>query len=865
MTIKRIVPIDEAGSSSAQKAENHVPQPGGDSARDPNPVPESRPAPATDPEGLEFNVRPLSSAKGLMVKVQPPKAPGGVPADYHVPCDIVLVIDVSASMSSAAVPPVKKGEAGEDHGFNTLDLVKHAALTILATLDERDRLGIVKFSRNAKVRPSFAPSGMVEVAWVFRTVADAQLVVQVVMELLPMDQKNKKLAERELLKLVPTFDTVMWDGIAAGFGVFEGKQDGSNRVPAIMLMTDGVPTSTPSSGWVGKLNTIRPFPAPIHTFGFGYSLESGVLKSISELTGGHYAFIPDCGMIGTVFIHAVANLQSTFATEAQLKVDFPATLGLQAAIGKSLQISPVEEVGPGCGQRAKRSCFTVGLGALQFGMSKDLYFEHHGEAAQLEGYPPDDQSVSVELSYKTLGGERRTLKLDRDPFRADDPPEAEVAYHVSRSMLCKFLSSLFPYPAGGERQRYGWGEAKTRYEDRTPIDSELAARLCGVKQAMPAWHLAGASDDCASLIQDIEGHEPHGQVALALSRRDYWGRWGGHYLLGLLDAHTRQACNSFKDPGPGRYGLASPLFAACRARLDRAFDAVKPPPPSRVAPPPYSSSSGGGSGSSSGNSEQRMYSMSHAYLNSSAPCFAGATRVRLAETATATATTVAIRDLARGMRVHTPLGPRAVAAVLRTRVRRAAVRRVGGVVVTPWHPVRRTSDGGGGWAFPADMAEARPALYTGSVFSVLLEPDPSPRAHAFLVAGPAAADADSPSALWGVCLGHGLVGRRRCEAGGEEAAPGAVGDDADDVRNHEFWGDYARVAAEMARLPRGGRDGVVLCGGVRRSRATGRTVGLRKPGLSRGLAKAGKAVAWKLRGRFVRTARSPRKGLVSVA
>ncbi|KAL8284540.1 hypothetical protein RB600_009106 [Gaeumannomyces tritici] len=391
-----------------------------------------------------------------MVKVQPPKAPLGVPADYHVPCDIVLVIDVSGSISSAAVPPVKKGEAGEDYGFNTLDLVKHAALTILATLDERDRLGIVKFSRNAKV----------------------------VMELLPMVEENKKLAKTKFLKLAPTLDTVMWNGIAAGFGVFERKQDGSNKVFAIMFIINGVPTSTPSSGW--------------------------------------------------------------------------------------------------------------------FGMSKNLYFKHSGKAEQLEGYFPADQTVAVELSYKTLGGERSTLKLDRDPFRANDPPEAEVAYHVSRLMLCKFLLSLFPYPASGKRQRHGWGEAKTRYEDRTPIDLKLAARLCGVKRAMLA-----------------------------------------------------------------------PLFAACRARLNRAFDAVKLLPPNRVPPPPYRSSS-------IGNGERRMYSISNAYLNSNAPCFAGATRVRLAETAT----TVAIRDFARGMRVHTPLRPRAVAAVLRTRVRRAAVRRVSGVVVT---------------------------------------------------------------------------------------------------------------------------------------------------------------------------------------
>ncbi|EJT82101.1 hypothetical protein GGTG_02075 [Gaeumannomyces tritici R3-111a-1] len=733
MAIKLIVPIDEAGPSSAQIAGNHVPQPGGVPAPDPNQTTEPRPPPATDPEGLEFNVRPLSSAKGIMVKVQPPKAPEGVPADYHVPCDIVLVIDVSSSMNTTAVPPAREGEAPENHGFSTLDLVKHAALTILATLDGRDRLGIVKFSSKAKV----------------------------VMELLPMTEENKGFAKKELLKLRPDGLTAIWDGIAAGFSVFEGKQDGSNRVPAIMFMTDGVPTdeSRHHRGYVRKLQTVAPFPAPIHTFGFGYNLHSGTLKSISEVTGGHYAFIPDCGMIGTVFIHAVANLQSTYATEAQLKINFPTTLGLKAAMGKSLQISTTEEEeGPDSGQEAKRSCLTVGLGALQFGMSKDLYFEHNGEMAQLEGYLSADQTVAAELSYKTVGGERRTMKLDRNPFRADDPPEAEVAYHVSRSMLCNFLSSLFPFSDDDQRLLYAWGIEKTLCEDRIPIDSEIAARLDGVKRAMPAWGRVFECLDCKSLIMDVEGHEPNGQVGLALSCGEYWGRWGGHYLLGLLDAHARQACNSFKDPGPSRYGLASPLFAACRDRLDLAFDAVEPPTPCERPPPPYSS--GGGVGAVAVSSHRQPYSMSIMYNNASAPCFAGDTRVRLAG------------------------------------------------------------------------------------------------AHAFLVAGPAT-DADSPpAALWGVCLGHGLVGRRSGEEEEEE-------EEAGDVRNHEFWGDHARVSAEMARLPRGGRDGVVLCGGVRRSRATGRTVGLRKPGPSRGLAKAGKAAAWKLRGRFVKAARSSRKGLVS--
>jgi hypothetical protein len=42
---------------------------------------------------------------------------------------------------------------------------------------------------------------------------------------------------------------------------------------------------------------MEPLPATIHTFGFGYELRSGLLKSVAEVGGGNYAFIPDAGMI----------------------------------------------------------------------------------------------------------------------------------------------------------------------------------------------------------------------------------------------------------------------------------------------------------------------------------------------------------------------------------------------------------------------------------------------------------------------------------------------------------------------------------------------------------------------------------------
>ena len=72
----------------------------------------------------------------------------------HIPVDIVLVIDVSGSMNDAAPPPKSTDNSTgikEDFGLSVLDLTKHAALTIMETLNEDDRLSIVTYSTRATV------------------------------------------------------------------------------------------------------------------------------------------------------------------------------------------------------------------------------------------------------------------------------------------------------------------------------------------------------------------------------------------------------------------------------------------------------------------------------------------------------------------------------------------------------------------------------------------------------------------------------------------------------------------------------------------------------------------------------------------
>jgi hypothetical protein len=311
---------------------------------------------------------------------------------------------------------------------------------------------------------------------------------------------------------------------------------------------------------------------------------------------------------------------------------------------------------------------------------------------------------------------------------------------------------------------------------------------------------------CGALLIDLAGGPPvpeltilrspnralawTGQIALALLNPTFYRRWGQHYLPSLAGAHARQVCNSFKDAGPLQYGAHSPLFAACRDRLDAAFDALPAPVPTRGLT---------GQNAPGGRSQKGLVvrgappvSMRR-YNNVASGCFAGCMRVLLA--GGKEGRWVRVGRLREGMAVVTPRGARRVVGVLRMPVRREEMCLVGsglggGLLVTPWHPVSLRS--GGEWAFPSELAR-RSVRYTGAVYSIWLERDEDVDAHAIMVGG-----------VWGVTMGHGLI-----ESGGQR-----------DVRAHQFYGDYDKVSRALARLPRKA-GGVALGGGLTRDPETG--------------------------------------------
>lgn len=169
---------------------------------------------------FRIELHPLPEKDGILVSVIPPKQPDS--KENHVPCDIVLVIDVSGSMGCEAPVPTTSPSERERNGLSVLDLVKHAARTIIETLDENDRLGLVTFSTDARV----------------------------VQNLLPMTKKNKKEAWERVNHLQVESMTNLWHGVLNGIKLFDDDER-KTTAAAVMILTDGMPNHM----WVAAITS----------------------------------------------------------------------------------------------------------------------------------------------------------------------------------------------------------------------------------------------------------------------------------------------------------------------------------------------------------------------------------------------------------------------------------------------------------------------------------------------------------------------------------------------------------------------------------------------------------------------------------
>ena len=444
------------------------------------------PAP-TGPFKVSATVTTKGSHSSVIVTVTPPPNP------VRIPLDLVLSIDNSGSMTAYTQIENEKGET-ETTGLSVLDIVKHGAKAVMEVLGPNDRLSIVKYSTTATV----------------------------VFPLTPMTTAGKARAVDALDKIDTEGTTNIWDGLFKSMEELRTKRD-TTRLGCVMLMTDGQPNIVPPRGHIPMLkrylDKYPKFSCMVNTYGFGNRLDSGLLDDIAAHMNGSYAFIPDSGFVGTIFVNSIANVLTIAATSAVVSLEFEESKF--EVVKEDTDIHLVTD-----------PCFVVlSVGNLSGDQERSFVFKLK------------NKGVRGTISASVVAWDLRT----NDFIKGGEAVSAVESALPSDFFRQAFFDVVRMLLKGGS------------YDN---IDS--------LRTLMEQYH---DNDYLKGLVEDLNG-----QVTLGLSEK-FIGKWGKHFLLSLTRAHLNQQCLNFKDPGVQFYGGA--LFKQIRDEADDAFNNLPVPTPKK--------------------------------------------------------------------------------------------------------------------------------------------------------------------------------------------------------------------------------------------------------------------------------------------
>ena len=385
------------------------------------------------------------------------------------PVHLVVVLDVSGSMSSpSSRARPSSAAAREDSSFSRLDLVKHSMNTAIEMLRAEDYLTIVKFSHDTEC----------------------------VLSQQRMDPIGKRIAKAKIEALYTQTTTNLWGGLWTGMQEMMKPMNqtfmDNGGHGAILLMTGGCPSNDfllPSDivrVLKTKLSRMTPsYPFAIHCCGYGQGegLDSAVLQDISTLGRGLFTYISDGMMVGTVFVHLVANLLSAALVNVRLSVHDRHS-GQMEAERRVTYMRPDQP--------------------------KTFFFE---------------RGVVVKEATFTVTARMDTVRIV--PSSATPCPNEPSPYVPFVSGLERLLSEL----KDGFHPITASAIIESVHQQLQSITTNSQSRHGQL--FLGDWIYP---DDPSK-----------GQVARAVGSQTEWTRWGCHYLRALLSAHQQQEMTNFKD------------------------------------------------------------------------------------------------------------------------------------------------------------------------------------------------------------------------------------------------------------------------------------------------------------------------------
>ncbi|CAF3085846.1 unnamed protein product [Rotaria socialis] len=432
-----------------------------------------------------------------------------LPDEIRSPCDICCVVDTSGSMSSSAEI---QNDKNEHYGLSQLDLVKHALKTIINSLQDQDRLSLVSFSNTATI----------------------------LFKLTAMDEAGKTKALDEVEKLRIGGSTNLWDGLRTGLELLAKQQDSIRSISALFLLTDGCPTEIPEGGHLEALEKLKKkinFTCTVNTFGFGYQLDSKLLEDISILgNAGSYAFIPDGGFVGTIFVNAISMLLTTTATNVQLLIH-------------DVHVEDSDYTHWYSTNKTEHGTL-LDLGFIIYGQSKDLLI-------------PYSHQLLNQCKFTVTYNNARNIKKTIEFHVSNNLQQANPNLIRRQKFRLQFVHSVRTALEHMRQTEKNIAEEKQRHEDALNQIEKLEK------------HMKSYANETDEFLKDLFT-DLTGQVKEAIGKVEWFKKWGVHFLPSLTRAHLLQFCNNFKDPGVQHYGSGS-LFSQIRDEMDDIFCGLPAP------------------------------------------------------------------------------------------------------------------------------------------------------------------------------------------------------------------------------------------------------------------------------------------------
>jgi hypothetical protein len=439
---------------------------------------------------------------------------------------------------------------------------------------------------------------------------------------------------------------------------------GNNSNAFTLLFTDGEPNVNPVKGIMHEFlarNSRYPLKSTVHTFGYGYELDSTLLRDIAERSGSLFGHIPDHSMNNSVFINFLSNSLAT----AVNKVDMEIISNNQGNIASLSHPTHANN--------------HISIGAIQTGQPQNIIFggiidDPHNFRLDLNikyngiTMPYRVDKIMKNDNNNNVNSLSTTVVFDKTDSITDSQikhilASGDFAYQIPKLWLISII-------------KHGMENYDLK---RTMHELDKLYDIVG-KMISYADNKAD-KEKFTALLKNIKSNETiEGQVYKAFSSDEWYKRWGHIYLKYFVRSHQLQVCSNFKDTSLQHYG--GQLFREIKTEVEDIFSTIPVPQPSRS------------STAFTGNFQQSFY-------KPSGPCVDGFGRVEVANGSVSL-----VKDLVKGDVLISDGQLASIVCIIKTKIKSGYIDMlsINGMKVTPWHPIRINNK----WDFPANIGTLIP-------------------------------------------------------------------------------------------------------------------------------------------------------------